>query len=146
MATKVLSRQTRLLSLQKYACRDNFCHDKQLFVATKIFCCDKHNFVATKVLSWQAYFCRNKRVFCRDKHRLRKRLSRQKLYLWRLPPMIELGRWDWRRNRCKSHREGNALQRPFLGAKIKAWRRPLCGCLLHAVRVEEGSELPTTQD
>ena len=46
----------------------NFCHDKQRyachkksFVATKIFCHDKHNFVTTKLLSWQAYFCHNKR-------------------------------------------------------------------------------------
>ena len=33
-----------------------------------VFCCDKHNFVATKVLSWQTYFCRDKRrVLLRQK-------------------------------------------------------------------------------
>ena len=40
----------------------NFCHDKLTFVATKdVFCNDQHTFVTTKRLSWQAYFCRNKR-------------------------------------------------------------------------------------
>ena len=40
-----LSRQTRLLSRQKYACRD------KTFVATKdVFCHDKHVFVATKMI------------------------------------------------------------------------------------------------
>ena len=39
----------------------NFCHDKHMFVVTKIFCSNKYNFVATKVLSRQAYFCHDKR-------------------------------------------------------------------------------------
>ena len=61
------SNKIRLLS-QKYACRHkkrceyHFCRDK-----TNIFCRDKHTFVAEK------------------KTRV---LSRQKLYLWQLPPMI----------------------------------------------------------
>ena len=78
-----LSRQTRLLSRQKYAC-----HDKT-FVATKLcWSRDKHNFVATKafvatsvakLLLRQNYVCRNKRFvatkirlslqnICRDKN------------------------------------------------------------------------------
>ena len=75
VATKVcLSRQgkTRLLSRQNYACRDKylslqrFCRGKHTFVATKdVLCCDKRVFVATKTY-----------------------LSRQKLYLWQLPPVI----------------------------------------------------------
>ena len=53
-------------------------------------------FVATNVFS-QAYFCRDKRCIllwqtpvCHDKHvfAVTKLLSRQKLYLWQLPPMI----------------------------------------------------------
>ena len=40
--------------------QQNFCRDKIMFVATNI-CHDKHVFVTTKVLSWQAYFCHNKR-------------------------------------------------------------------------------------
>ena len=64
--------KTRLLSRQKYACRDKylslqrFCRGKHTFVATKdVLCCDKRVFVATKMC-----------------------LSRQKWYLWQLPPMI----------------------------------------------------------
>ena len=60
VATKVLSRQTRvycdetrLLSRQKYACRD-----KHIFVATNVI------FVATKVLWRQAYFRRDKNDTC----------------------------------------------------------------------------------
>ena len=49
---------------------------KTSFVATNV-CLTKHNFVATKVLSQQAYFSNT----C---------LSRQKWYLWQLPPMILL--------------------------------------------------------
>ena len=71
---RILLRQfkTRLLSRQKYACRDKylslqrFCRGKHTFVATKdVLCCDKRVFVATKMC-----------------------LSRQKWYLWQLPPMI----------------------------------------------------------
>ena len=65
--------------------RQNFSHNKIMFVMTKIFlsqqrfCCDKHTFVTTKD------------VFCCDKHMFvmtNMCLSRQKLYLWQLPPMI----------------------------------------------------------
>ena len=71
VATKGLSRQTRPLSGQKYACRDKFfvatklCLLRQIFVATnKIlsrqpFCCDRHIFVATKDA-----FCRDKNHTC----------------------------------------------------------------------------------
>ena len=113
--TCVCHDKTRLLSQQKYACCDktfvstknyvchdktfvatklclyatNICHDKS-FVTTKIFLRDKHNFVATKLVSQHAYFCRDKRrVLSRQTRVSRdKLLSRQKLYLWQLPPMI----------------------------------------------------------
>ena len=66
-----------------------------IFVATKL-CLSQQIFVATKVLSRQKYVCRDKRFvapqvlsrqayFCHDKRRV---LSRQKWYLWQLPPMI----------------------------------------------------------
>ena len=49
----------------------NFCHDKVMFVATKIFCRDKHNFAMTKLqhtfVVTKDMFCCNKQVFCRDK-------------------------------------------------------------------------------
>ena len=62
VATKVSSRQTRVLSQQKYACRD-----KTFVVTDTYFCRDTtfvspNNFVATILLSWQ------KDVFCREKH------------------------------------------------------------------------------
>ena len=47
---------------KKYAC-----HDKTSELQ-KIFGHDKHNFVATKVLSWQPYFCCDKRYVCRAKN------------------------------------------------------------------------------
>ena len=52
--------KTRLLSRQKYACRDNFCHDKKLFVATKIFC-------ATNIILPRQKFCRGKHTFVATK-------------------------------------------------------------------------------
>ena len=82
-ATKVVCHdKTRLLSRQKYACRDKhilsrlayFCREKHVFVASKIF------FRTNIILSRQAYFCRDKRCI----------LSQQKLYLWQLPPVIEV--------------------------------------------------------
>ena len=57
--TRVCHDRTRLLSRQKYACRD------------------KIMFVATKYLSRQTRVCRNKTF-----------LSRQNWYLWQLPPVI----------------------------------------------------------
>ena len=72
-ATKPLSWQ-KLLLQQTHICRD------------KIFFRDKYVFVVTKVLSWQAYFSRDKRrvlsgqiQVCRDKSKLveAKLLSRQ---------------------------------------------------------------------
>ena len=117
VATTVLSRQTRvcrdntrLSSRQKYACRDKtfiatklFLSRQNIFVETKdVFCRDKHVslplqgfvgtklcfsrqiFVATKVcLSRPTRVCRDKHTFVATKH-----LSRQKLYLWQLSPMI----------------------------------------------------------
>ena len=67
--TRVYRDKTRLLSQQKYDCRD-----KIMFVAKKYFC-----FVATNI-------CHDKHVFVATKV-----LSRQKLYLWQLAPVI--GRW-----------------------------------------------------
>ena len=63
-----------------------FSRDRSMLVATNIFFvfyCDKHNFFVTNVLSRQAYFCRYKHVFVATK-----RLSRQKRYLWQVPPII----------------------------------------------------------
>ena len=68
-----------------------------LFVATNMilsrqkFCCNKNMFAATTL---QACFCRDQKiVFCLDKHVfvVTKLLSRQKAYLWQLPPMIVYG-------------------------------------------------------
>ena len=42
-----------------------FCRNKT-FVVTNI-CCDKHNFVATIFLTWQAFFCHDKRRISCDK-------------------------------------------------------------------------------
>ena len=91
-------------SCHKYRfCRDksfvatNTCLSRQntSFVGTKVcmsrqnFRPDKHVFVATNIiLSRQAYFCRDKHVFVATKVCLG--LSRQKLYLWQLPPVIRL--------------------------------------------------------
>ena len=54
--------------------RQNFCHDKIMFVVKNIYCV-KHMLVVTKVLSQQAYFCCDKRhvlswqtCVCRDKN------------------------------------------------------------------------------
>ena len=93
--------KTHLLLRQKYACCS------KTFVATKYFCCDKHvcrdktfvvtkdvlpqqtchkskletkTFLATNILSqWKLCFVRANPC-----------LSRQKWYLWQLPPMIDL--------------------------------------------------------
>ena len=73
VVTKLLSRQTHLswqntsfVATKVYLLRQNFCHDKIMFVTTKYFlttniCHDKHMFVMMKVLLWQAYFCQDKR-------------------------------------------------------------------------------------
>ena len=67
--SRVCRDKTRLLSRQKFACRDKtfvvtniFCRDKIMFVSTnvlcvlrQIFCHDKYTFVATKVM-----FCKYK--------------------------------------------------------------------------------------
>ena len=68
---------TTELFVETNICRDK--HDKIMFVETNI-CRDKHSFVVTKDV-----FC-----VCRDKHVFvaTKLLSREKLYLWQLPPMI----------------------------------------------------------
>ena len=73
VATKIcLSREN--LSQQNYVCRDQsmlVCLDK-IFLSPQNFCREKHTFVATK------------HVFVSTRL-----LSRQKLYFWQLPPMIE---------------------------------------------------------
>ena len=78
-----------------------------IFVATKT-CLSRQNtsFVATKVCLSRQNFCRHKHVFVatysrqfflytfvgtKDAFVATKLLSRQKLYLWQLPPMIEKG-------------------------------------------------------
>ena len=84
---------------------------RQIFFATKVifrqenFCCDKSMLVVTKHLSWQTRVCQDKQNFCHDKHTFVAKkdilcshkhvfvaintcLSRQKIYLWQLPPMI----------------------------------------------------------
>ena len=99
-------------SCHKYHfCRDKylFCRGKRTFVATKHvfrrdksilvatntclqFCRGKHTYVATKdVLSRQAYFCCYKTLV----------LSRQKWYLWQLPPIIQ--RSKKKKKKKKSH-------------------------------------------
>ena len=87
--TRFCRDKTHLLSQQKYACRDKkkLSRQTQILVATKVWSWQKYSVatklrlsVATKVLLRQAYWgC--------DKTRL---LSRQKLYFWQLPPMIQL--------------------------------------------------------
>ena len=85
VAIKVLSRQpcvcvcrdkTRLLSRQKYACRDKIMFvaaNTCTFVSTKgVFlrvCRDKSKLVATKIMFVATNICRDKNMFCRrDKH------------------------------------------------------------------------------
>ena len=67
---RVCRDKTRLLSGQKYACRD-----KTFFAANT--CLSRQIFVATKVFSRQKYFVATNII-----------LSRQKWYLWQLQPMI----------------------------------------------------------
>ena len=62
-----LSRQTRLLLRQKYACLD------KTFFMTKYVCRDKIMLVITKLLSREKYVCRDKSVVVTDML-----LSRQK--------------------------------------------------------------------
>ena len=63
----VLSLMWQKFCCDKYiATKHVFCHDKSKLVVTNI-CCDKHNFVATKILTWQVYFCHDKRHVCCDK-------------------------------------------------------------------------------
>ena len=44
------------------------CRDRSMLAVRKYYCRDKHVFEATKDLSRQAYFCRDKSMFCLDKH------------------------------------------------------------------------------
>ena len=90
---------TKHLLWQNYVCRDNYLSEQK-------FCHNKNRFVATKVLSRQAYFCHNKRHV----------LSRQKLYLWQLPPMtgqgtvstMSYGRTvDWPESKIEGQRGSN---------------------------------------
>ena len=68
----------------KYLSRQTFCHDKLTFVATThVFCRDKSMLVATTI------FCRDKQLCCNENFvAARVLLSRQKFYVWHLPPMI----------------------------------------------------------
>ena len=109
--------KTRLLSLQKYACRD------KTFVATKsvmfvMFCRDKHvlNFIATSILlsrqktcvfsrqtrvsrdtclSRQNYVCRDKNMLVATKLNSQAKFCRDKNDTCELPPMIVF-RWGRR--------------------------------------------------
>ena len=69
----------------------NICRDKS-FVATKIFCRDKHNFFATKLVRTSILLSRQKTkqktTTTKTCFVTRKHFSRQKSYLWQLPPMI----------------------------------------------------------
>ena len=59
----------------------------QILVTTSFvmkLCHDKHIFVTTKVLSWLAYFCRERCV-----------LLWQKWYLWQLQPLIFMRMYLW---------------------------------------------------
>jgi len=108
--------KTLLLSRLKFSCRGNTfvatklclsqhtrqnCLSRQPFVATNTtkLCLSRQLFVVTNVLSRQNYVCLDKHSFvatkdvfcvCRDKHVFvaTKLLSREKLYLWQLSPMI----------------------------------------------------------
>ena len=74
------------------------------FVATTVYLSQQNIFVVTKVLSRRISvttnisdkhtFVATKDVFSRDKHVLipTKRLSRQEVYLWQLPPIIKNNR------------------------------------------------------
>ena len=80
-----LSRQTRVCHNKSKLVTTKVCREKHVhtFVATKdVFCCDKHTFVATKD------------VFITEL------LSRQKRYLWQLPPII----WKTRDKKSKKRR------------------------------------------
>ena len=87
VATKPLWRQIFVAIKDVLSSRQTrVCRDKSKLVATEVSLSgqtvyrDKIMFVATKIcLSRQAFFCRDKRRV----------LSRQKLYLWQLPPMIK---------------------------------------------------------
>ena len=101
-----LSRQnTSFVERKVCLLRQNFSRDKLIFVMTKYFCRNKHVFVATKVsLSWQN-FCYDiivcfDIIVCCDKNMFAttKLLSGQRLYLWQLPPMIDLPMWVRHRN------------------------------------------------
>ena len=77
--------QVSFLSRQKYACRNKtfvatkLCLSRQnIFVATNI-CCEKHVFVATNILLSPQKTCLSTNTCF---------LSRQKWYLWQLPPVI----------------------------------------------------------
>ena len=80
--------------------RQNFCCDKSFAAGnnwTRV-CRDKKYFVVTIIILSRHKFCRNthtfvattKDVFCRDKYVFvaTELLSRQKWYLWQLPPMV----------------------------------------------------------
>ena len=80
----VLLRQKRCIVATKLSLsRQNFCHDKIIFAVTNI-CPDKHTFVMANDV-----FCHNKHMFV-----VAKLFSRQKWYLWQLPPMIAGAMWQ----------------------------------------------------
>ena len=83
--SRVCRGKTRLLSRQKYACRDKVLPN----ILSLQFCCDKSSvatksFVATNILLTSILLSRQKTCFVVTN----RCLSRQKLYLCQLPPMI----------------------------------------------------------
>ena len=101
----VCRNKTCLSLWQKWMSRQNFCHNKHMFVLTNI--CHDKTFVATNIiLSWQNFGCgkhtfvATEDMFCHNKHVfvMTKNLSWQKWYLRQLLPIIPnthfLTRWD----------------------------------------------------
>ena len=98
--------------------RQNVCHDKIMFVGTKVLLRQKtcyvfvvtkislsgQNYVVTEICLLQQKFCCDKHsfvmikdMFCCDKHVfVETKLSwRRKWYLWQLLPMIVVDCWQW---------------------------------------------------
>ena len=89
VATKVLSPKNASFVMTKVCLLQQTCVYWVKYLSWQKFY--HNNFVTTKVLSQQAYFCHDKTRVCCNKHMLvmTKLLSRQKLHLWQVPPMIK---------------------------------------------------------
>ena len=96
---RVLSRQARICrDKRKLVCRDKTFASSNILLSRQNFCLVKHTLVATKDV-----LCRDKHVFVATKH-----LSRQKLYLWQLPPVlggrVVTGEGIWKREQAEKGR------------------------------------------